>query len=136
MKHLLIFFKLFICHVGHSQGDQIVRILGNLLGGNLHIIFGQLFENYRSSVNFRDTLCINNFDKNGLGYILGNSFANSSGRPGPQCLHHIICLPKPIRFGFIWPSSYLHICTHSPHTRVARFFLTQITKTVENIPNN
>jgi hypothetical protein len=34
--------------------------------------FGILFPNFR--------LCIN-FDKNGLGYILGDFFANSSGHP-------------------------------------------------------
>jgi hypothetical protein len=49
--------------------------------------FGKWFEKYKSSAHLRGTfspwyqLCIH-FEKNGLGYILGDFFINSSGHPG------------------------------------------------------
>jgi hypothetical protein len=48
--------------------------------------FGKWFEKYKSSAHLRGTfspwyqLCIH-FEKNGLGYILGDFFINSSGHP-------------------------------------------------------
>jgi hypothetical protein len=64
------------------------------------VYFWLLFENYESSANYWDTffpqhkLCIS-FDKYGLGYILGESFTNSSVHHGLSrlllfCRMHII----------------------------------------------
>jgi hypothetical protein len=68
----------------YNQGDQIGPIF---IANWATFLFGQLFENYRASPKIwttffpRKKLCIN-FDKSGLGYILGDFFTNSSGHPG------------------------------------------------------
>jgi hypothetical protein len=65
-----------------KQGDRIGRIFAHWV----IICFGQFFLNFRTSPHFlllfppKYILCIN-FDKNGLGYILGDFFTNSSGHP-------------------------------------------------------
>jgi hypothetical protein len=51
------------------------------------VYFGQICENYKSSPHFRASFsAVKNLyalilTKNGFGYILGDSFTNSSGRP-------------------------------------------------------
>jgi hypothetical protein len=63
--------------------------------------FGQFFfVNYRSSSHFLATFshCCGyalNFTKNGLGYVLGDFFTNSSGHPGRKvsCVVDICGLP-------------------------------------------
>jgi hypothetical protein len=49
------------------------------------VYFGQFFENYKSSPNcwspFFHSKCDNMYI-NGLGYILGDFFKNTSGHPG------------------------------------------------------
>jgi hypothetical protein len=63
-----------------EQGDQIGRFFAQMA----IFCFGQVFKNYRTNPHFCATcfpkhkLCFN-FDENGLGYILGDFFANSSG---------------------------------------------------------
>jgi hypothetical protein len=60
-----------------NQGDQIGRIF-----------FGQYFENHKSNPNFcayfseEEIISVLLLRKNGLGYILGDFFTNSSGHPG------------------------------------------------------
>jgi hypothetical protein len=54
---------------------------------------GSFLENYRISPHFCATFILFvslwfNFDKNGLGYILGDSFKNSSGHPEPEQAFH------------------------------------------------
>jgi hypothetical protein len=74
-----------LCYVRGGQGDHIGRIFPYWMIA----YFGQFLENYRSSPKLwatllegkRNALC--NFDKNVLGYILGNFFTKSSGHPGP-----------------------------------------------------
>jgi hypothetical protein len=85
------------------SGENILKVITSVLGwpdwANFRFAqratayFGRFFKTIRSSLNFwllfssfsnlfsRLRLCIN-FDKNGLGYILGVFFTNSFGDPG------------------------------------------------------
>jgi hypothetical protein len=91
--------------LSYLQGDQIGRIFAQWA----IVYFGQWFEIYIISANFWATfLCDTSYvlilTKNGLGYILGDFFKNSSGHP--DYLAYIIW---PILFGLyylaenIWP---------------------------------
>jgi hypothetical protein len=66
----------------HKQGDQIGQIFA-YWGVDY---FGLLFEYFRCSSNswathFQDTYYVLIWAKNGLSFILGNIFSNSSGHP-------------------------------------------------------
>jgi hypothetical protein len=70
---------------GFIQGDQIWRIFAYWVIA--YLLWKVLFENYRSSPNFKATFSMVKrysveFDKNELGYIFGDFFTNASGRPG------------------------------------------------------
>jgi hypothetical protein len=76
---------------GNKQCDQIGRKFAHWV----IVFFGHFFVNFRNSLHFRATfskldLCTN-LDKNGLGYILGDFFTNSSGHTGNKLLQGNKC---------------------------------------------
>jgi hypothetical protein len=75
------------CHSGrcvHACLSSRATRLGDFSPNRQFFALGRFFLNYRTNPHFCDTcfpkhkLCFN-FDENGLGYILGNFFAHSSG---------------------------------------------------------
>jgi hypothetical protein len=68
-----------------KQGDQIGRIFDRWVTVN----FGQYFENYTGNPHFCATFSTVKifFDKNPLGYSLGDFFQNSSAHLVPKSKH-------------------------------------------------
>jgi hypothetical protein len=62
------------------------------------VYFGQFFENYIFVLFFPQYRIRDNFDKNGLGYILGDVFTNSSGHHAQEQILLLNLQPQRQRF--------------------------------------
>jgi hypothetical protein len=113
------------------QGDQIGRIYWEYWAVSY---FGQFFESTEVAQNLglpfpRCKLCIN-YNKKGLGYILGNFFHKLIRSPWKQARLdvHLVDVSRN------WWKSFWHVTGEEVVTRVARFFLVHKTKTGQTVP--